>query len=38
MNLLTELLGEHEFDIQYPNIADVEYQVKGNTKQTIIKN
>ena len=38
MNLLTELLGEHEFDIQYPNIADVEYDDKGKPKQSWMKN
>ena len=37
MNLLTQLLGEHEFDIQYPNIAEVEYDVKGKPKQSWMK-
>ena len=37
MNLLTELLGEHEFDIQYPNIAEVEYDDKGKPKQSWMK-
>jgi len=37
MNYLTELLGDHKHDIQYPNIAEVEYDDKGKPKRSWMK-